>query len=162
MQTEVRSVVDFVRQKFGNIRKMWIIDYHTGLGSWMQESLILDEKTDQNTMFECLGRNVVVEKNSEYYYKINGSISEAFRNAFPDKKINYVVAEYGTRHALKVISKLALETVEFHKKPGVINPKIHRDVLDCFFPDSEAWQKTVPEYGFQVFLKVLNYSNQFF
>lgn len=158
-QNEIKNLFSFALSEFKTIKKIWILDFHTGLGAPMQESLITETTQPQNQLLlaQLLGHHCVNPQKEKYLYSVNGLISEAFRQHYPNCEVNYICAEYGTVGPLKVIQTLLAENHFFQKNKNTLDVKIHSSMLDCFFPASKAWQQVCTQYGFQVFLKLFRH-----
>jgi hypothetical protein len=158
-QPELVHLMSAIKSQFKNLNRIWVIDFHTGLGRFMQESLILEDsrKVDPQMMTALYDRNNVTLENNEFFYEVNGSISEAFRIHFPECSTHYVCAEYGTQNSFKVIEALAAENMFFRNFDYKLDQRISNQMLDCFFPDSESWRQVCVQYGLQAFIKMAQF-----
>jgi hypothetical protein len=158
-QPEIVNLMKKIKNSFSGIKRIWIVDYHTGLGRFMQESLIPEDakKVNPEIMKSIYERNLITSENNRFYYSVNGSISEAFTGHFPECAVRYVCAEYGTQNSFKVIEALAAENIFYRNFDYKLDAKISNEMLDCFFPDSESWRQVCVQYGFQAFIKMVHF-----
>lgn len=152
LQREVLHVQDILRSHFAQVKSVFALDLHTGLGDWKGEMLFVDHdrETDSPAYFEKLfGRKMDVPDPAQGAYSIHGRFSDAIRQALPGAKLRYCLQEFGTLPATKVIGALREENFEWRKRPRGTLPSetVKRAMLGAFLPADPAWQAHVLELG---------------
>lgn len=70
-------------------------------------------------------------------------------------RIDYVVQEFGTYHALQVLHALVAENVEHHQGRSGPTSRVGQKLKAAFCPDSSRWREQVVRKGQALFAEAL-------
>lgn len=148
---EIRSLQNYLKSEI-NPDHLQVLDIHTGLGSYMQESLIAepDLTLKQAQEFESLFATKLIDTRSPGYYPTTGTLGQIFPETFPQTKIGYLTQEFGTRNFLTVLKALVLENSSWQKQKSMDSQRID-PMLHAFFPAEKDWRDQITQVGVQRF-----------
>lgn len=155
VQVEIAELLRVLKSKLQESRALYVIDVHSGLGKFGSENWILDgahsdleERFWNETYGDVLNPNI----NSKYY-KAEGTLSLAFRDAFKDRQIYYIFEEFGTRSMMKIFTTLMREHKAFLKL------KLDRMraywMISAFYPYQNDWREKVSAQAQSSFMKLV-------
>lgn len=139
--------------------KIAVLDVHTGLGDFLQESLFVDDELDDGSFVQStFQRSVTKSDPKDGIYQNQGRLSDSIRAALPQSTLQYVLQEFGTyppRHTLNAVRE---ENFEWHRRPaGVERPeKIRRQMMEAFCPESQEWRANFVAVGKKRFQQLLD------
>ena len=144
-----------------SVRRVIALDVHTGLGKWGDEALYL--RTGRDTGEEAaqlgkdLGRKLLTDAASHGAYEIRGMLSDLFGMLQPSPDWSFILQEFGTYPALRVINSLRLENYwHLHQKVGIDHwSKQH--LKRMLFPEDTTWRNSVVERGVSLCRSAMNH-----
>lgn len=157
---ETQFLGHFLASNF-NPKKIYVLDIHTGLGSFAQESLILEPATqvDEAHRIESFFKTKLINETTPGFYRANGLLGNRFLRALPNSELFYLTQEFGTRNFIKVLKVLAKENVMWNSEKSMNSERV-QPMLDCFFPAEASWRQTVTTIGVNRFFELLEYVKQ--
>ncbi len=137
-----------------------VVDVHTGLGSFAEETLLIEYPTgseEHRRIGEIFGAERVHAPDAarSINYSATGALCHLFPSCFPTMRIDYVVQEFGTYHALQVLHALVAENVEHHQGRSGPTSRVGQKLKAAFCPDSPRWREQVVRKGQALFAEAL-------
>jgi hypothetical protein len=145
----------FIRQALASATRVLVIDVHTGLGPFGQDSLMV-ERQDYQYLRSMFGSRVIIaEPKHGPGYRIRGGHQQLFSAVATDKDVRFVTQEFGTYSPIKVLRALREENRWHHYGGGAIDHPSKRALREIFCPQSEGWRESVLARGREVVEKAL-------
>jgi hypothetical protein len=132
-------------------RRLVAVDVHTGLGKWGREALYLrtgrDPKDEAAKLGDELGRTILTDAAAHGAYEIRGMLSDAFSMLEPAPDWSFILQEFGTYPALRVINALRLENF-WHQHRNVGTDHWSKQKLkNMLAPKDVEWRTSVVDRG---------------
>ncbi len=141
----------WLSEHLGAARQILVIDVHTGLGRWAQETLSLEGPSptaDCRWLSQSRGKPLVrVQQDSTLGYEICGGMSNLFSDLFKHAHVTYITQEFGTYPALKVIHALREENRWHFFDRGHLQHPVKQRLKRTMCPDSEPWRRRILDQG---------------
>ena len=140
---------------------MVIIDFHTGLGSFGNAEVILNENEQSfayKRAVEWWGYRVKTTASGESVsVHLQETLKLAFPKMLPNTEVTAVSLEFGTISSLKVFWVLRAENWLYNHgdKNHPNAEKIKVDLLRAFYPDADEWKLKVWDQGKDIVIEVL-------
>jgi hypothetical protein len=137
-----------------------VIDLHTGLGSFGQETLLVEcarHSQQYERIVELFGAEKVQAPDTDggIAYSSTGELCNLFMSCFPSMRVDCVVQEFGTYHALQVLHAMVVENTDYRQgRVGPTSPGGQK-LKETFCPDSPRWRQEVVARGQALLSKVL-------
>jgi hypothetical protein len=152
VQREVYLLQEFLRAHCTEAEVATVIDLHSGLGAFGSELLFVDQDSEPSApeyLSTLFGRPVSSADPKQGFYKNQGPLSDAIRQALPKTKLYYVLQEFGAHSAGFTLNALREENFEWHLRPkgGERLPKIRDAMLEAFFPRDPKWRENAITLG---------------
>lgn len=152
VQREVFLLQEFLRAHGKDAEEVVVIDLHSGLGAFGDENLFVDrdsEPTAPEFFTTAFDRPVSAADPNAGFYKNQGPLSEAIKDALPMAKMLYALQEFGAHSAGFTLNALREENFEWHVRPaGAERPEsIRSSMLEAFLPRNTAWRENVLKTG---------------
>jgi len=170
-EPQIDSLQDILPAYFSEYKTILTIDLHTGYGSRRVLHLfpnpVEDDAIKEKTEFVFEGHSIDWGDSGDFY-SISGGFADAFlSNVNPDATYLYMVFEWGTFDtektfgSLKALQQIIIENQGYQY--GYTNEaqerKIKENILEAYYPSSEAWRSEVMESGRNMIIDALgNYS----
>jgi Protein of unknown function (DUF2817) len=146
-----RMLMTILKQHLpSSVRRMAVLDLHTGLGPVAYGEPILTANTglDRDRALRWYGPEVKdLSAQESVSAQLVGSIAEGVTRAFPDIELTFLGLEFGTRPVLEVLT--ALRGDHWMHSAGAVDPvlsaDIQRNMRGAFYCERPAWQAAV--YG---------------
>ncbi|MDJ0959004.1 MAG: DUF2817 domain-containing protein [Arenicellales bacterium] len=138
--------------------KVWVLDLHTGLGSFGEYQLFLNLPIDGNIeeeLRQVLGEALVKDKIKKGGYKITGGISNLYNQVLDSPGPTYLTIEFGTYSPLRVLHALREENRCHFYTEGEIQHPCKKKLKKIFCPDSETWRKRTVSQGVSLVNKMV-------
>jgi len=148
----------WLEKSFQKTQYIAVIDVHTGLGSWRQNSLFHKIRATGITSLPAEIRSHLVadyENSDVVGYRLKGPHASVFRQLFPGKPVDFFTQEFGTYSNLKVLHALREENRHHHYNGGTLDHPTKRRLKEVFSPASGEWQKSVMGDGLRLIENVL-------
>ena len=149
---------DLLRERMpewiGDAQEILHFDFHTGLGPWSSQKLLLDQLQPREVDWWAahFGREQIeVSDLAVTSYPTRGSFGPWLKHLFAGRNYHYTAAEYGTYPPLRVMTALLTEVRAYNH--GLSNPRHAwtRDLLrETFAPASPVWRRRVVSQAFAV------------
>ncbi|MDB5809073.1 MAG: hypothetical protein JWN94_1195 [Betaproteobacteria bacterium] len=153
LQTEasVTAYADYLAANFLHARSIVAIDVHTGFGRYGEDTLMLDAAADRAElnarMTAAFGARVQLADGSNSAYSVEGSHQDLYSRLFPRADVHFATQEFGTLHALRVLTALRAENRWHHFGTGDFGHAARRRLLEVFCPADAAWRAKVLSRG---------------
>jgi hypothetical protein len=141
------------------VEEIYVIDVHTGLGRWRQESLFLETPTtdqERERLSLILDRPLIrVTEGDSPGYVIRGGLSNLFQQVFSQARLFYFVEEFGTYSALRVMSALREENRWHFYGHGHLDHPTKSTMKAMLCPAPKRWRKYVHDRGCDLVYRVI-------
>ena len=140
---------------------MFAIDVHTGLGKWGQEALYFrsggDQTAEAATLSATLGQTVVTDAPAHGAYEIRGMLSEVFPMLEAKPEWSFLLQEFGTYPALRVLNALRIENYWYQH--GVTSPEhpSRQQLKEMLAPNNRKWRDSIVDRGVSLCRKVMDH-----
>jgi hypothetical protein len=161
LQPELELVRSWAKEHLSHSPRILVVDLHSGLGSFCQDTLIVDssEGSPETSRIKELFPQEKIhgpDPTQSLSYETRGSLSSLLTPALPEATIDYVVHEFGTLHPFRVLHALVQENYHHHhsNRDGEVNQRGHigkRLLKAAFCPESEIWRRNAIRRGVEIF-----------
>lgn len=132
----------------GAAQRVLHVDLHTGRGASGQYALCVDFPPAHERARSLAGmfgaQQVEGFDPSGVLYEMRGALGPWLAARVPDVRYDYMLAEFGTYHALRVLSALRAENRAHHyASSDTTRARTKRALFEEFCPRSRSWRKTV-------------------
>ncbi len=126
-------------------RELFVIDVHTGLGDFCQESLFLRADADAQKMAQWLDRPLTVDRREAEVmgYEHEGGHSSIYRQLLPGARTICITEEFGTYNGRRLLRALRAENQYHHYGDGRIDHWSKRKLKAMFCPEDQRWRRQV-------------------
>ena len=143
-----KNFISWCERNLSEAQKIVWIDFHTGLGPFGVDSLLVGEGEDDESLKQKYGNRIQpLDPEKGVAYKIRGGIQAGIEARFPDKEWTSITQEFGT---IKPIPLLRLARAENRLTQWSGKPPLRllvsterRQMLDAFNPRSLKWRKMI-------------------
>lgn len=144
----------FVNECLAPVRKLVIIDVHTGLGKYGEDTLLVDSK-DYPRLQPIFGERVkAMEPEQGPAYRVRGGLPSIF-HALSGVDSYFVGQEFGTYSPMKVLHALREENRWHHHGGRTFDHPARRALKKAFCPDDETWRRAVLARGRDLLAKAI-------
>jgi hypothetical protein len=132
------------------VRRLSVLDLHTGLGPSAYGELILDaaDPKARERALRWYGADVRdLSAGESVSARLTGTMARGIERARPELELTFVALEFGTRPVMDVLTALRADHW-LHSHGGgdsAAAPQIRRQMRDAFYTDTAAWKAAV--YG---------------
>jgi len=145
----------FLKERAALSQKAMVIDVHTGLGEFAEDSLLV-ESDDYARLRNIFGERVTALDPTEgSAYRIEGGLQSMIFRVFFKTRPTFVGQEFGTYNNIKVLHALREENRWHHYGDGNLNHPTKHTLKETFCPDNESWRETVLKRGREVVERAL-------
>jgi hypothetical protein len=146
LEPEIVKYQGFVRDRLAPAKKLIVIDVHTGIGKYGQESLLVDAQ-DYARLRSVFGEQITaMEPGQGPAYKVRGGLPSIF-SALPQSQTTFIGQEFGTYSPIHVVHALREENRWHHFGAGGLDHRTKQTLRRTFCPEDEAWRRAVLEKG---------------
>jgi hypothetical protein len=150
----------WLQESFNDVEQLFVIDVHTGLGDFGQESLFHKIRgTETRVLSQALGKPLPEDfpKSDVVGYRFKGGHCDVFSELFPEKEVNFLTQEFGTYSNLKVLKALRAENQYHHYGEKRLTHWSKRNLKEAFCPDSDNWRTDILSKGVELAQQVAAY-----
>jgi len=156
-----KTVRAISKRYLSRAERVVVVDFHTGLGSFGNAEVILNEKKQSSAYkraVEWWGDKVKTSADEESVsVHLETTLKLALPKMLPNAEVTAVSLEFGTISTMKVFWALRAENWLYHhggkNHPKAENIKI--DLLRAFYPDADEWKLQVWKQGRDIVKQVL-------
>lgn len=131
---------------FGDVDKIFLIDFHTGLGKRGTYEIYPCGAKDVSWCKKYFHANVV-----ESPYDVDGDFATWFKNQKLAQSVRAVVAEFGTYNILRVLSALRSENRLHHfSENWSIEDGAKQELRESFCPKLTRWRRSAVKQGLMI------------
>lgn len=149
------------RLKF--LQQILVIDVHTGLGKWGQQTLFLEVPRGERPLRELALQldSPIIQSDQGIApgYRIRGSLAQLFTQSLGQDWGVYLVQELGTYPALKVVHALREENRAHLLGETALNHPAKRRLKSVMIPTSERWRRQILRHGVELVKKGITIGN---
>lgn len=144
-----RTVEAIVERHCRGLKRLAVIDYHTGLGPRGFGERIVDHLPDtpdyERAMAWYEGDAASPYLGTSASAKLTGQMLDAIDRMLPETEVTAIALEYGTEPEDKVIGALTADNwLRHHGQAGSAKGReIKRAVRDAFYQDADDWKQMV-------------------
>ena len=151
---------EFVAKRLARVKRLVVIDVHTGLGPFGVDSLLVEAPLESTTIYDeirsAFGERVApLDLEQSVAYPLRNPYYSAFPRVLPGARTYFVTQEFGTIHVVRALKALREENRWHHHGGGGIDHPTKRDLKEAFAPDDDSWRTTVLQRGKTVFKQAL-------
>jgi Protein of unknown function (DUF2817) len=134
----------------GTVRRLGVLDLHTGLGPAGYGEPILDgsRPPDRERAVRWYGADVKdLAAGESVSARLVGTMARGIERVRPELELTFIGLEFGTRPTMEVLTALRADHW-LHARGGAdptVRARIQRQMREAFFSESPAWQAAV--YG---------------
>jgi hypothetical protein len=147
MQEGPRKYVAFLRQRLALAEKTIVIDVHTGLGKFAEDSLLVPSEDYARLRRRFGPRITALQPNRGPAYRIEGGMESIIFRLFSKERPVCVCQEFGTYSGMKVLGALREENRWHHYGKGTLDHHTKRTLKETFYPADEFWRESVLKRG---------------
>jgi hypothetical protein len=160
LQPELELVRQWARENLADKQRVLVVDVHSGLGSFGQDSLIVDhsDHSDEHKRMRELFPGYQIhgpDPSRSISYETRGSIGALLPAILPNTTVDYVVHEFGTLHPFRVLHALVQENFHFFQSGCTIGEQNRHPssllLKDAFCPASTEWRDNAVSRGLAIF-----------
>ena len=145
-----RNFIGWCERNLTNVQQIVWIDFHTGLGPFGVDSLLVGEDVDEAVLKHRYGSRIQpLDPKKGVAYKIRGGIQAGIEARFPEKDWTSITQEFGTIKPIPLLRLARAENrlTQWSGKPPLrlLSSKERREMLDAFNPRSLKWRKMILE-----------------
>src|SRR5262245_3906684 len=150
-----RKYAAFLNERVALSQKAIVIDVHTGLGEFAEDSLLV-EAEDYARLRNIFGDRVTaLDPNQGSAYRIEGGLQSMIFRVFSKTRPTFVGQEFGTYSPIKVLHALREENRWHHYGDGNLDHLTKHTLKETFCPDDESWREAVLKRGQEVLGRAL-------
>ena len=145
---------DWLRGKVSSIQRLSVIDVHTGLGRWRQNSLFYElQEVQKHELPREIKADIApaFEKSDVGGYAVRGGHVDLYRQLCPGIPLRFVTQELGTYSGVRVLKALRAENYQHHYGNQDVNHPAKRALKRVFCPPSTDWRASVLDDGLTMF-----------
>lgn len=156
LQHELELVRGWAVTHLANAERVLVIDLHSGLGTFGQDSLIVDypDNSDQHRRIARLFPEYSIQgpdPSRSLSYETRGSIGALLPAVLPNTQVDYVVHEFGTLHPFRMLHALVQENFHFFLSGCAVGEQNRHPssllLKDAFCPASTEWRDNAVSRG---------------
>lgn len=146
----------FLVSQLASVERLTVIDVHTGLGKFSEDSLLVDAK-DYARFRSVFGKRVVaLQPDAGPAYRVSGGLESMVFRRFAKIDPCFVCQEFGTYPGIKVLRALRDENRWHHYGRGSMTHPVKLTLKKTFSPDDAYWRQTVLRRGQELFVQALS------
>ncbi len=143
-----QNFIDWCEDKLEHVEQIVWVDFHTGLGPFGVDSLLVAEGVDEDALKNRYGKRIQpLDPDKGVAYKIRGGIQAGIEARFPDKDWTSITQEFGTIKPIPLLKLARAENrlTQWSGKPPLrlLQSDERRNMLDAFNPRSLKWRKMI-------------------
>ena len=145
-----QNFIAWCERNLTNVERVVWIDFHTGLGPFGVDSLLVGENVNEAALKRRYGARIQpLDPKKGVAYKIRGGIQAGIEARFPDKEWTSITQEFGTIKPIPLLRLARAENrlTQWSGKPPLrlLGSTERREMLDAFNPRSLKWRKMILE-----------------
>ena len=152
-----RKYKSFLTQHLADAERIIVLDVHTGLGKYAEDTLLAEEK-DYDTLHAMFGERVAPSNAEESpAYRIRGAANGVVFQAVPKANVFAVTQEFGTYGPTRVLHALREENRWHHYGGGTLGHPTKQILKETFYPQDETWRGRVLRRGKELLVQALSH-----
>jgi hypothetical protein len=145
MEEGPRKYAAFLTERLSSAQKTIVIDVHTGLGKFAQDSLLV-ESQDFAELRKIFGPRVTaLQPDRGSAYRVEGGLQSMIFHVF--SRPIFIGQEFGTYSGVRVVHALREENRWYHYGEGTLDHRTKRTLKEIFCPANESWREAVLKRG---------------
>jgi len=146
MEEGPRQYEAFVKQRLALAEKAIVIDVHTGLGKFAEDSLLVDAE-EYIRIRDVFGERVTALRPDEVAYRILGGLGSMISRVLPKAHPVFIGQEFGTYSPVNILHALREENRWHRYGGGTLDHPTKEKLKETFCPASESWRQAVLRRG---------------
>lgn len=149
LEEEPRLYCEWLASHLGGVRELFVIDLHTGLGSYGRQSLLLRSEISTAELERSLGLALTTpgRQADVMGYDHEGGHSGIYRQLLPDARTVCITQEFGTYNGRRLLRALRAENQHHHFGGDRVDHWSRKKLKAMFCPDDERWCEPVVTQG---------------
>jgi len=151
---------NWVKESLTSVEYLLVIDVHTGLGKWGEESLFhKSSATESKLLSDQLERQLLTNYATEgvVAYSFKGGHSEMYQRLAGSFEVDFITQEFGTYPTLYVLNALRDENRYHHLGGRTIGERTKLRLKEAFYPKQLEWKSGVVDYGTSLFSRSVEF-----
>lgn len=143
----------WLQEAFAFTEQIFVIDVHTGLGDFGQESLFHKiQGTPSPRLSQILDRPLPEDfpESSVVGYRFRGGHCDLFTELFPEQAVDFLTQEFGTYSKLKMLKALRAENQYHHYGEKEADHWSKQNLQEAFCPASATWRTEILFKGIEL------------
>lgn len=152
-----RQYGDWLASHLGQVRELFVIDVHTGLGAYGCQSLFLRSDADAQGLAKSLGLPLTTGALEAVVMGYNhaGGHSSIYPQLLPETTALCITQEFGTYNGWRLLRALRAENQHHHFGDGRLDHWSKRKLKQMFCPEDRQWRRRVVAQGCDLVLRTL-------
>ena len=147
-----RFIDAWLRRTLGSVERVLGIDVHAGLGSFARQTLFIEHRRSNPRVAEIeraleMRLTTLPEGAGPYVPTARGAACDALPALFPDARVDWLLQEFGTYSALRVLRALREENFFYHHGTAQERQSYATHFREMFTPQSFQWRESVLRTG---------------
>ena len=145
---------DWLVRHLSSIDRISVIDVHTGLGKWRQNSRFFERQAvgvvGEDELPAQIKAHIAPRFDTSDVggYTVRGGQIDLYRQLFPGVPLSFVTQEFGTYSGVRVLKALRPENYQHQYGDRRVDHPSKSALRDAFCPRSKRWRASVLEDGF--------------
>jgi hypothetical protein len=143
--------LDWLGRKLARVRYLFVLDAHSGLGAWGEQTLIGAPGVNATGAPELAGAlaHAVIDpgRGRSPAYTIRGGMVGALRHTLPSARVDFVLQELGTCSPIAVLGALREENRWHHYGAATVDHPAKLALREALCPGSPVWRRRAVELG---------------
>jgi len=153
MEEGPRKYAAFLTERLSSAQKTIVIDVHTGLGKFAEDSLLVEPQHFAE-LRKIFGPGVTaLQPDQRSAYRVEGGLQSMIFRVFSNAI--FIGQEFGTYSGVRVVHALREENRWHHYGKGTLDHETKRKLKEIFCPENESWRDSVLKRGHDLVLQAL-------
>jgi hypothetical protein len=147
MEEGARAYTAFLQERLASAERVTVIDIHTGLGKFGQDSLLVPPQ-DYERLRKTFGERVrPTQPDLGPAYRVEGGLESMIFRVFSGARASFIGQEFGTYGPTSVLHALREENRWHHYGNGSVDHATKSKLKETFCPSDESWRQAVLARG---------------
>jgi len=147
----------WLTRHLSSAQRVFVIDVHTGLGKWAQNSLFHTRHSRADRALPVEMARHIVPDYEDRHYAFRGAHADVYAQTLDKAEIDCLAQEFGTLPGVRVLKALRAENHWHHHGRADVTHRSKSALRDAFCPRSVPWRRSVLTDGVRLFESAVAY-----